>query len=572
MNNNHKKGFTLVELATVMAITGTLMTVQLDAERQQSSQELGRSVGKEIYAYQSGVSRMLASNISSPSAVTGTHYGSTWLKDSSCGGTASEGFLACTDLPNGSTISGHIEPVTTVTLDGNGELSSRTVWDPVLDHYGKEDASASGVAALAATGSYLSKYKDPSNGYQAPTVYCPEISSYASSIAAQCGADKGKIISLTAVNAGIDEWLRVDHTNTMKSVLEFDDGTGQTTPFTGAGDSIDDVDDSFRQIVNVSRIYNKGATGDDSIVIGRDQGKAIFSDALISGNGLLQGAVIMDANTVAMEKFYAKGESYFNDAVEIASTLDVQGNTRVRSDFRVDGDSEVRGDAVFAGDVDLTSGNLAVNGDADISSDLDVGGSADINGRLDVAGNAKVNGSVGGAYFYDVSDSSYRIDPRGNSKLRALSIDNDLNVGRVILKNSYSEGASCSPNGSLGKTSAGMVITCEKGKWGSLAGGGLKGLMKQLGTQTITCWVNGTLFGGRILTDGTPQIKVGSSSWSTNSYVNTISTNNNSGYSLSLTATGIMAKKYWKTERHGGHADGKASYHSGQCSKFWKMN
>lgn len=497
------KGFTLIEMAVALAVGGTLMMVDLQDSNLQQSEQKAAAYGKEIFAYNAAVGRFISDQSATPDAVVGTYSGSDWLHTAACGGSATLEYLPCLDMASGETNTYSTTPVTTITKTASDGLEARTVWSPIAAEGGGLNTTVMGLAAIAASGAYVSQLDDPAAG-SGPSYYCPDIASYASSISAVCQSDKNRLVSISSTSPSTEKWLRVDHANTMVSAIEFDDGSGNPTPTTGAGVSLDDIDGTnLRQIVNVARLYNKGSSGTDSIVLGQMDGNNIYSDSFLTSAGLLSNSIISDGDLAVLGDLHVKMDSllYGNLAVQgdtdLAGTLDVDGkitgsdgmeitgdidgsrDINAVRDINADRDIYAKGD--ITSDMNIEAGNN-ITANNNIYADNNITAANDINAGRDIIATRDIVAGidVGARAFYDITatgtivsyfSGGYVVNPSDDSRIRNVDLTGRLTVnGELLMSHTYSEGSSCSPNGLIGKMSDGTAMSCVSGSWKRFGG------------------------------------------------------------------------------------------------------
>lgn len=502
-----KKGFTLIELGISMGIMGSLAVVGAQDEQFETTQVEARILGNEIFQYNAAVSRYIAAN-AGDGTVVGTRVGSDWLKGSSCsGGLASEDFLACDLIPDNRTLKYHSQPRTTISYSVDGDMSARTVWDTIVGESGKPDSMVMGTAALVASGNYISQYDDVASGYQSPTVYCPDLGTVSASISVICGANRNAIVSTANVTSTVEPWLRTDHANTMRHAIEFDPDGDLTT----AADlqSVENRADQswLRQMVGVARLYNGTGAGGQSLVLGGLTGNAIYSDAYLASNSLLNGAVVMDGNAAVMNDIYGKANAFIEGDVRsatgdlVADTGDIladSGQVRgayVRSlgDVRADGNIRAgsntyaqryydSNDTGYYVDADSTSRLGSVDAD-DVASRGEVKGTLfrDVNNTAryvnpssrSVVDSITAAGDVRATRFYDQNNTYYFTDPSSTSRINSMDVRNRLTVrNHIYLTRSVSQNGWCSPNGLVARFSNGALASCASNRWKSASGGG----------------------------------------------------------------------------------------------------
>lgn len=421
-----RRGFTLVELMVSMGVVGSLAMVEMQEEDVSRTQDNARAMGVEIFQYNNAVSRFLATAAADPSSIgvssgsSQTFTGSDWLKSTSCGGTADSEYLVCEALPNGQTVYMKSSPRTTVSMTSEGGLLARTVWMPAISSAGEEDSLAMGVAALVASGSYVSQADSGESGYQLPTVYCPDISAYAASISDICDTDRHRIVSMVNTNSAIEPWLRTDHGNTMRHVIEFSDSPSPVSDI----DSVDDGDSvggwsgsGMRQMINISRLYNKGGSGSDSIVIGSQHGKALFSNVFITSNALLQDAMIVDGDAAVMEDLRVRANAY------------VEGNITSGNDIRADRDISSARDIASGRDIRAVRNITSLVGNVRADN-------GELRGRsVRSLTSVRAESTVHGDSFVDNNNTSKVMNPSGRSEINAMTATGDIRSPRFYDQN-----------------------------------------------------------------------------------------------------------------------------------------
>lgn len=448
--NSTKKGMTLIELTVGLGVLGAIMTMNVQNHGYEQDQLHAKAMGKEIYQYNSAVSRYLAdinSTLTSDekTALAGsTRIGSSWLKDSSCEyGSGSSAFIDCSALPpsndfsTGSTLSGKSQPSTTFYLDGEA-VKATTAWTPASTK-GKASESFMGLAALVAAGSYVEdgSYAEAENS----TLYCPDMDYHELSIKAFCEGNKGMIVSksspvLASGSGGggsidfdslNDQYLSTQGLNTMRSYLEFkSDGTPSSQA------ELDAVDSStWRQIVNVARIYNKGDSGEDSIILGSRTGEAIYSNSFFIDNNLLKNSVIVDGDLGVSGSLLVAGDiSAKNFSTETIVADDIQvGQLDIAGSLRAD-HADI-GEIDTYGDITITNGDLRVKS-------LEVDGDATAN-RLNVSGFLSANG---------------------------IKTEGALNTKEIIMTLNAQQGDICEFNGSINyNNNTAKILVCVDNAW-----------------------------------------------------------------------------------------------------------
>ena len=533
MNNNKNSGFTLLELLLVIGITTTMAVVSFQDKMLETEQAQARRLGMELFQYNSAVQNYLAhqSGHANPSSLQGTFTGVNWLKSTSCGGTADKEWLSCNFLAhsNGKTSFGRLSFTTEIKYDPAAGLSGRTVMDRLSLGSGtsrQDRADLSGLAALVASGAYAVSEDGKAVTAQDSTVaYCPDTAG-TSPINAVCQSDKGSIVMLSRNLSAADRWLRVDHGNAMQNVLEF--RTGDPTP--SSQSDIKAIDSVSRQIRNVARIYNLGSGNSngesDNLYLGKKHGDAAKAMVTLPNN-----AVVVDADQEVLGKLV------------VAASIDARGDISTKGNLRSDGDASIGKNMTVAGTTKsvgdlITDSNLGVGKNAVISGKTtsigDIQGQANLNiakdgvfggkvtaqninakgdissNTLNIAGGGRFGGDIYAPKLIDSNDNNYLIDPNGWSNLNAINANsinansinsnainsNDVSSNTITsrgrltanefidLKGVAGEGGGCWPNGVLGRTAIGEILSCQSGIW-KKAGGMDKASLSGNGSTTL---------------------------------------------------------------------------------------
>lgn len=514
------KGFTLLELMLVIGITTSMAIVTFQDKMLETEQAQARRLGMEIFQYNSAVQNYLAhqSGGVNPSSLQGKHTGVSWLKSTSCGGTASKEWLSCNFLSqtDGKTTFGRLAFNTEIKYDPAAGLTGRTVMSKLSLSSGsttEDRADLSGLAALIASGAYTVSERSGAVIAQDSTItYCPD-TTISSKINTVCQGDKGSIVMLSRNLSEADRWLKVDHGNVMQNTLEF--RTGDTTP--ASQSSVNAIDSVNRQIRNVARIYNLGngnSNGEsDNLYLGRKYGNAAKSMVTLPNNAVVvdadqevlgrlvvaatidaKGNISTDGDLIAKRNADIKGSANIGSDASIGRNLTVSGQTRSVGNLYTDGQLSSKGNAFIQGTL---QSNQKITGlkDLEIKQDGVFGGnirSANINASgnidgssissksLNVNGVGRFSGPVYAPKLIDSDNNYYEIDPASTSRINSLSASSitssQLNVNGRLNANEYiyvgggaAEGAGCSPNGIIGRNSSGLLMSCVNGAW---SGGG----------------------------------------------------------------------------------------------------
>lgn len=495
----NKAGFTLVELSVALAIGVTLTAIQLDQQDFNNESKVAQEYGHEVSEYNSAVATFLKDNADDPDAILGTYAGSSWLKATDCSGTATKGFLNCTDIPNGRTIRYATEPTTVIAKTAGDGLQARTVWTPIPGEDGGVASGLMGLAAISATGSTLKESGSETQAYSGPTYFCPDITAFSPNISMACGSDKNRLVSISSSSPKLQKWLLVDHGNVMESAIEFDDGSMTPTKETGAGATLDDIDSNYlRMIVNISRLYNVGGTGNDSIILGQMDGETLYSDSYLTSAGLLEDAVISDGAMAVLNDFQLKKDAILNGNLAVqkdtalSGTLDADGKITGYSGLEITGDIDASRDISAGRDINV---NDEVYAAEDILTDNDLLAKNDINSRNNIISNNNIQadndiysghnmyatdnviagGDMGAKAWYDTTKTGgmvyynvggYVMNPAGDSRFENVDVEGRLDVtGDIYMAKTYTKGSSCSTSGLLGTEADGSSMSCVGGVW-----------------------------------------------------------------------------------------------------------
>lgn len=380
---SRQNGVTLIEMMFVIALASVLTLLSFYEKQSDLEQSRARQVGGLIYQYNNAVRSALAQGMVTASTIK---TGTSWLKNSTCGGTqvVDSEYLPC-DFPS-ATISdpilfGRLDFSTAIVVTGtppNSKYTATTITSPftLTSNLGvpKVRADLAGVASLSAAAALTTGFRAGANGLTPYTATTD--SSYKSD------ALTAKITFVASNTANNDVWLRTDGGNKMHASLGFD-----------GANSAD------RTIVGASSIENFAG---QVLKIG-------------SGSGLAPAT---------------------GAGVVIDSTAEILGDFRVRRTLTVDNSVSVTGDVT-------------------------------------ATRNVTAGGAVVGQVFYDANNMGYSLDPDSTSNLNALVANSISSNGRVRAAE-YVEvggvasiGAGCSPNGLIGRTAAGSLLSCQSGVWRS---------------------------------------------------------------------------------------------------------
>lgn len=177
----------------------------------------------------------------------------------------------------------------------------------------------------------------------------------------------------------------------------------------------------------------------------------------------------------------------------------------------------------------VTGAGVVIESDAEILGDFRIRRTLTVDNTLNVTGdinasanvnaqNVNARGIVTGQAFVDADNSAYYVNPDSTSNLNSLAANYIASNGRVRagefveIAGVANEGWGCSPNGLVGRTAAGGILSCQSGIWrGSeskptLSGGygGYSSCRRvyELGNVPIYCAAGETAAGIYITTEG----------------------------------------------------------------------
>lgn len=195
-------GFALLSIIIALSVMSVVVATASVTMKTWRDQIDARRIGNQLRQYNHGVRAWLADAGLSASAATVTGVG--WLKDSSCGGTASAAFLPCwfpDSLPFGLSYS------TSITNSGSSVEALTTV-GPIRTS-GTVRTDLAGAAALTAA-SGDAQYFSP-----------VDATFYDFSVNTTSGAIEARASTAPA----LDAWLRTDGSNTMNADLAMNGNT-----------------------------------------------------------------------------------------------------------------------------------------------------------------------------------------------------------------------------------------------------------------------------------------------------------------------------------------------------------
>lgn len=400
------RGFTMIELMLVMAIAAVMMSLKMQDDKLEMTQLQARKLGgTELFVYNLGVQKYI-SKLSGVVPATGAYpqiyTGVDWLKSDECTAATPPAdptphHVPCSFLRSsgGRTTMGAMSFTTTIDYDSATGYTARTVLSQMAGTAGTENNSGVlGMAALVASGAFIgSDASATSGGSGGSIIYCPDINPMPAGMAATCGAARDQIVMIVNTNGNDDQWLRVDHGNMMRHVIEMSEDVNASPAI---DDDLDDVHPNMRQIRNVARIYNMGASGNENLYIGSRTGVAALGQATLANN-----AVIIDANQEILGLLKVQGDIQ-SDGGNITATDDpltaaAEGNIIAENDIQ-----SLSGNATINGWIRATNGNIQAD-TGDIIAD---------------------SGIVRAHSFVDATDTNYDVNPNSVSNMNVIDVYN----------------------------------------------------------------------------------------------------------------------------------------------------
>jgi len=501
--NIKSKGFTLLELLLVIGVTTTMAIVSFQDKILETEQAQARRLGMELFQYNSAVQNYLAhqSGNANPSSLQGTFTGVNWLKSSACGGTASKDWLSCNFLSHsgGKTTLGGLGFKTEIKYSATSGLSARTTMDKLslgINGSMQDRADLAGLATLVASGAYaVSEDGKAATAQDGTVAYCPDTAGV-SPINAVCQGDKGVIVMLSHNLSSSDRWLRVDHGNAMQNTLEF--RTGDPTP--ASQTDIQAIDSVNRQIRNVARIYNLGNNNSnsqsDNLYLGKKYGNAAKSMVTLPNNAVVVdadqevlGRLVVAASIDAKGNISTKGNLRSDGDASIGKKLTVAGTTKSVGDLSTDSNltvsknTMISGKTTSIGDI-IGQGNLAITKNGTFGGNVtaqNINAKGDLSSNtLNIVGSGRFGGNIYAPKIIDSNDNGYYLDLNQTSRINTIDANSiksrgDISSstytsGKYILPNAITtDGSSCAGvvSGSIAKTSAGEILSCQSGVWKS---------------------------------------------------------------------------------------------------------
>lgn len=460
LTNN--KGFTLLELLMVVGLIMAMTVIEIQNKTLEFDQHRARALGKELYQYNNAVQSYIVNN----PTVTGTFNGVNWLKDTSCGGLASDAFLPCSFSATTS-LGGLTYQTQIVDVAGQSEATTTL---PALVYKGGIRPDLAGLAALTASGGNIS----------GPVA--------TGSTTFRSDPATAVITMMASSTSSLDIWLRTDGANAMHAPIRFDGTTSSDREING-------VSRIFNLAGQTLRLGNGGAPSSMAFTLG--DGVFIDSDLEVAGDILAkQGITALDTiesrnnieadddvrsgrdtranrdvtagrNVRAVNSVIANNDVQADDEViagnrvrtltgdvqsarsviasldstagrDMAAGRDVRAgrhvlatNGTIRGRYlRSDVDTVVGRDLAVGRNANVAAnlaanriesrGDLIARGNLQVDGSTTLGGDLFVNGRVTATGNITSNSDVVGNRFLDRNNTYYRVDPASTSILNDI--------------------------------------------------------------------------------------------------------------------------------------------------------
>lgn len=417
-----QRGATLVEMMLVVSLLGVGSLLAFTEKQAEIEQQKAMLVGLQLSQYNNAIRNYIAKN---DGISTMQRAGSTWLKNTSCGGPYAIGseFLPC-DFPSGTVANpipfGMLTLNTSIEVTGAGDARRVSATTTTGEFYVPEGgalkarADLSGIAALTAASATQTGYQVGAGGGLTPYGAATDASYKSNPL-------DSRITMVAANKAENDVWLRTDGGNQMHAPLRFD----STDPLN-------------RTIVGASRMQNFA-------------GEVLYLGAPSGMSPATAASVIMDADT------------------------EILGSIRIRGNSTTDG-------SVAAGGNITSQAAVAATGNIASQSSVSANGSVSAGGNVTTSGHVLAGQSVQAQLFYDSNNTAFYVDPASTSVVNAVQSNSITNMGTVESKGRLyaqeyvalgaiaTEGTGCSPNGLMGRDSTGKTLSCQNGVWASNGG------------------------------------------------------------------------------------------------------
>ncbi len=283
-------------------------------------------------------------------------------------------------------------------------------------------------------------------------------------------------------------------------------GTGKVALSVFAADAMQVDDYLHRSSTSGKPELNRMSTAID--MAGNDLSSAgtVAATNVDASNGI-------KANSISIGKSSFGTNPYPYETIQLNSGFNMRFTigTREHTVLGNDGTLTTHGNITSEGNV-LATGGVTAQGTVHANGNVTAGGSMSAGSSIAAGGNVsgtevyarnwfRSQGNGGwysepyGGGFY-MSDSTWiraynnkNIYTGGQVRGGSMQADGTLSVGGratmgefIQLNGTAGEGGGCSPNGLIGRTSAGKILSCESGKW--TGGGGIKGSLIVTGGQS----------------------------------------------------------------------------------------
>lgn len=185
-----QQGFSLIEMMTVMSIAVVISMMGTHQARIDYDRRQAKAIGQELYQYNVAIGRLIAASTGLSPA---QHHDAHWLRSSECYlGEATHHFLPCHYFANGTTSRGGLGMQTTLSVAPSGEITARTVFDPIYDSFGQPSATLMNLAASIATGA--GSQQMVVKGGAGAAYFCANTPGYSKALKQICQDDTHRIV------------------------------------------------------------------------------------------------------------------------------------------------------------------------------------------------------------------------------------------------------------------------------------------------------------------------------------------------------------------------------------------
>ena len=242
-----------------------------------------------------------------------------------------------------------------------------------------------------------------------------------------------------------------------------------TLPMTG------NLDMGTQSINNAKDITASGTTQSGTL---RSTGATAVGTTLnVAGTTTLSGAVSANNNlnvagTTTLAGTNVNGQLNANSNFMAAGTSNLRGATTLNSTLNVGGTStlsEANVNGVLNANSNfVTAGTTNLKGATTLNSTLNVAGTSTLAGT-NINGILTANNAINAN---NVINASGNITSNGQVKGSTIVSSGRSTVGEYLqLNGTATANGTCSPNGLIGRTSTGDLLSCVSGKWTSIKGG-----------------------------------------------------------------------------------------------------